>query len=84
MLTPAEIDLAKLNGWVLCDVYDEKSRRWVVQVLPTKDNPVQSVTALFTVLLTRGASGDALASKLVNITMASLAPKTKPKKAKKK
>lgn len=84
MLTPEETELAKKNGWVLCDVYDEKTKRWAVQVLPTKDNPVKSATALFTVLLTRGAAGDALASKMVNLVMASIAPKTKPKKAKKK
>ncbi len=84
MLTTEETALAKEKGWLLCDVYDTTSKRWAKQVLPTPENPVKSSKALWTVLLTRGAEGDALAKKLVNIVMASIAPATKPKPKKAK
>lgn len=80
--------VATRQGWQLCDVYDLKTSRWVVGVLPTPNNPTKSAHAAELALVGRAREGDGVARRAIQAIMtmaAAPAPKAaaKPKGKKK-
>ena len=81
MLTETEKQQAAANGWLVCDVFDVRTARWIVQVLPTASNPVKNAADLLTVVISRASMNDALAQRILNAVMNR--PETKQKARKK-
>ena len=81
MLTETEKRQAAANGWLVCDVFDMCIARWIVQVLPTANNPIKNAADLLTVVINRASMNDALAQRILNAVMNR--PETKQKARKK-
>lgn len=84
LLTPAESEHAARQGWLLSDVYDVATGRWIIEALPTPNNPVKSAYQAQLALINRARDGDALAMHAIKIIMTKAAGAAKPKKGKKK
>jgi hypothetical protein len=83
MLNDVERAQAAANGWVVCHVYDLKSGRTTVQVLPAANSEVKSADALLKVVIARAQNNDAFAQRVLKLVMAGVQEPTKTKRKKK-
>ena len=81
MLTEEEKQQAAAKGWLVCDVFDMRTARWIVQVLPTANNPIKSAADLLTAVIARASMNDALAQRILSAVLNR--PETKQKARKK-
>jgi hypothetical protein len=79
MLNELERAQAEQYGWIVCEVYDLKTSRVTVQVLPAPNNELKSAEALLKVVSARAQSGDAFARRVLKLVMDSLQPQRKKK-----
>lgn len=81
LLTDDEAKHAASMGWQLCHVFDLATTRWLVEVLPTKENKVQSARRVQATVLELARGRDTVALRAMSIVMQSHSPqKTKRKK----
>lgn len=86
LLNPKETAIAAAMGWSVRHVYDLRSARWLVLVMPavlgSAPLPTAESAGIFVINLAR--QGNALAVKAMRLVMASHAPyKPRPKPRKK-
>lgn len=70
MLNEIERAQAASYGWLVCEVYDTKTARVSVKVLPTPNNAVKNWVDLLRVVVTRAQNNDALAKRVLQLVMA--------------
>lgn len=68
---------AERQGWLLSYVYDLRSTRWSVQVLPTSLMVFHNAEQAGTFVVQRARTGDALAVKALQLVMAGNNPTTR-------
>ena len=79
MLNELERAQAAQYGWIVCEVYDLKTARVVVQVLPTANNALKNAEDLLKVVTHRAQAGDVFARRVLQLVMDSLHPQRKKK-----
>ena len=82
MLNELERAQATANGWVICHVYDLKTQRTSVQVLPGPNSEIKSADALLKVVIARAQANDAFAQRVLKLVMDSVNPAAKTKRKK--
>lgn len=78
LLDAADTELAARQGWMLADVYDAASGRWIIEALPTPNNPVKSAYQAQLGLVNRARDGEALARRAIQTIMTKAAAPQKP------
>lgn len=86
LLNDEETNYAARNGWQLCTVFDADTKRWILEVLPTANNPIKSAWATMQQVTAHARQNDEVAIRTLSLIMRSVqmgaaAPKKKTKKA---
>ena len=82
LLTKDETEHAAKQGWLLSYVFDQGTSKWLVEVLPVKDNRVRSARHMQTVVMNLARNRDPVALRAMSLVMAGIIP-TKATKRKK-
>lgn len=80
LLTNQEATQAADQGWQLCHVFDQDALRWLIEVLPTKNNPIQSARRVQAIVLELARRKDAVALRAMSLVMGNNIPKKGKKK----
>lgn len=78
MLNEIERAQADAYGWNVCEVYDLKTQRVTVQVLPTPKNQIRSADALLKVVIHRAQNRDVFAQRVLKLVMDSVKAANEP------
>lgn len=78
MLNELERAQADAYGWDVCEVYDLKTRRVTVQVLPTARNEIKSADTLLKVVIHRAQNRDVFAQRVLKLVMDSIKAANEP------
>jgi hypothetical protein len=74
MLNEAERSQAEAYGWIVCRVFDSKTERVTVQVLPAANNAVKNAEDLMKVVIHRAQANDPFAQRVLKLVMDSMNP----------